>query len=478
MEASLSVPESLRDSRSLEGVASVLVAASGGPDSTALLCEAVELARERELRVEAAHLDHAIRAESVEDLHFVERLCMDLGIPLHTKKFDVPRAAEEEKGNLEAIARRERYAFLLDVAKTRGIEAILTGHTANDQVETMIMNFLRGAGPRGLAGIPEVSEREGILIIRPLRTVYRTEIIEYLNGKGIAWREDRTNADPTYLRNWVRNEMLPRIEKRLPSVRSVLLREGSLFEADERFLESLAEEMLRQEGVDPDEPNLKIPVRRITATQEAIGFRIIRLGLESAGEPVRSCEAVERIWEKIRDGTTTWSMDLPGGIEVKREYETLSFGGETPQEGFGPLVLPVVGGIAIPCAGCRIETRLMDRTEAESFETADSNTCFLDADKITNDLTVRNRRPGDRLEPLGMTGTQKVKDILINAKVPPSRRDLVPIICHEDRPVWVVGYRMDQRFRITEETKRVLRIRVAPLLTKEGLGVVRSSNPL
>jgi tRNA(Ile)-lysidine synthase len=153
-------------------------------------------------------------------------------------------------------------------------------------------------------------------------------------------------------------------------------------------------------------------------------------------------------------------MDLPGGIGVRREYETLSFGGETPLEGFGPITVPLGGEISIPGAGCRIETRLFGRAEVESIETTDSNTCYCDADKIEGELTVRSRRPGDRLEPLGMTGTQKVKDLLINAKVPQSRRDLVPIFCHGDQPIWVAGYRMDQRFRITDETKRVLRIRV------------------
>jgi tRNA(Ile)-lysidine synthase len=452
--------EALRDSRSLVGVGSVLVAASGGPDSTALLCGVVELVSERDLRVEAAHLDHAIRPESAQDRRFVEDLCRDLGVPFHTKTVDVLRAAEEEKENLEAVGRRARYAFLLETAHTRNLEAILTGHTADDTVETMLMNFLRGAGPRGLAGIPEVTEREGILVIRPLRTVRRDQVIEYLKEKGIGWREDRTNADPTFLRNWVRNELLPKVEGKLPAVRSVILREASLFEADERFLDSFAEEILRHEGVDPNASNLKIPVRTITGTQQAIGFRIIRVGLESAGEPVRSCEAIERIWEKIRDGTTTWSMDLPGGIDVRREYEMLSFGGETPQGGFGPISVPLGAEIPIPRAGCRIETRFLDRAEVGSFEAADSMTCFLDAEKLTGELTVRSRQPGDRLEPLGMTGTQKVKDILINAKVPESGRDLVPIFCHENRPVWVVGYRMDQRFRITEETKRVVRIRV------------------
>jgi tRNA(Ile)-lysidine synthase len=383
-----------------------------------------------------------------------------LGVPFHTKRIDVLKASEEEKENLEAVGRRIRYAFLLETAKSRGLEAILTGHTADDSIETMLMNFLRGAGPRGLAGIPELTERSGVLVIRPLRTVYREKVIEYLKEKGIGWREDPTNADAAFLRNWVRNELLPMVERRLPAVRSVMLREAVLFEADESFLDSFAEGLLRSEGVDPSASNLKIPVRTITGTQQAVGFRIIRLGLESAGEPVRSCEAIERIWDKIRDGTTTWSMDLPGGMDVRREYETLSFGGETPFEGFGPITVPLGGEISIPGPGCRIETRLLGRAEIESFETTDSNTCYCDADKIEGELTVRSRRPGDRLEPLGMTGTQKVKDLLINAKVPQSRRDLVPIFCQGDQPIWVAGYRMDQRFRITEETKRVLRIRV------------------
>ncbi|GAB4029574.1 MAG: hypothetical protein Fur0012_04150 [Elusimicrobiota bacterium] len=198
-----------------------LLAVSGGPDSMALLHYFVKKKR----KAVAAHFNHSIRgAESDADEKFVEKFCMENSIPLIKGRADIPALAKARGESLEQAARKERYLFLAKTALKCGARVVCTAHHADDNTETFLLNLLRGTSLSGLAGIPlKRNLSGGIFVFRPLLAVSKSEILSYLKANGVAWREDRTNRDERYLRNWIRKTLLPMLEKKQPRIREHIL---------------------------------------------------------------------------------------------------------------------------------------------------------------------------------------------------------------------------------------------------------------
>lgn len=430
----------------------VVVAVSGGPDSVALLHVLALLARSEGWKLHAAHLHHGIRgpeADADEDL--VVAMAARLGMPLSVSRLDpaVLRGAA-----LEARARRARYAFLHDVARRTGASRIATGHTRDDQAETVLLRLLRGSGARGLSGIQPARE-DGV--VRPLLLASRAEVIEFLGRGKVAFRQDATNHDLRYLRNRVRHEVLPLLRALSPRIDGRLAALADALRADAEWLEASATRARRERNIAPGRPIDRTWLRDLP---EAIRRRVVGAALREGGVPPdRVAGAIVAILDTLREEGATRSVPLRGGNVARVDpAEVRVERGARPEvrSSFDlPLAAPGVThlpdgrsieakvGESGPPAGAR-EDRAERPSGGEGGPPAGHPTAFsacFDAAAIVAPLRVRSRRPGDRIRPRGFGGTRKVQDLLSEALVPPGERDRVPIVVMGEEILWIGGLR-------------------------------------
>jgi tRNA(Ile)-lysidine synthase len=375
---------------------SVVVALSAGPDSTALLSALAALRGIGALaQLWAVHVDHGLRAGSAEDGAWAERTCRALAVPFASVQVRVP------EGNVQAQARAVRYAALRARAGTIGAARIATGHTRTDQAETVLLRLLRGAGARGLAGIPP---RRGALI-RPLIDRSRAEVLAYLADAGLAWREDPTNATPRYARNRVRHQLVPVLERLAPAAERALARSADLLRSDDRALSARARACVDRDGADR---------ARLLEEPRAVRRRAIRLlWRRAAGRRGElSAERVEAVLGRL-GRRAPWRLSLPGGVEARYRYGRLEVVElEAPGAPAAAPPLPLPGPGCYPVPGRRERLRLEVRSPA----------------LVPWPLELRTRRPGDRFRPEGGAGGKKLKAWLIDRKVPRERRDALLVV--------------------------------------------------
>lgn len=449
----------------------VLAAVSGGPDSVALLHLLCAFKNDLDVRLEVAHIEHGIRgAESREDARFVAALADRLGIPFHIKELELGDAARA-KGNLEALAREERYRFLTETARERRLEKIATGHTLDDQAETVLMRLFRGSGRSGLGAMAPVSLRGQATLIRPLIESSREEVETYLAGAGLAYRIDRTNFDPALLRNWLRLEMLPRLKEKIdPAVARRLARLADIARGEDEVLDRLARE--RMAGIiEGDSLLLREPLLN---EPEAMQRRIVRLWLEKVRGGLKRIgfDHVEAVLDLIAAGPPQGRVAIPGGLEVARFYEKLAIERKARRSAVSytyPIV-PGAGVYQIAEAGMTISTSV--RPAARLPETVFE--AVFDIAALPEKLTIRNFRPGDRFQPLGLTGHKKVKDLFIDKKVPLQARRTVPLLVAGDDILWIAGYGRSRIAPVTSRTRKVLTVAATPTKSATGLKNSRS----
>ncbi len=364
--------------------ARLLVGVSGGADSVALL----HLLVEKGCRPHVCHLNHRWRgAEADADAEFVRALAGKLKLPVTIKARKV--------GPTEDAARKARHEFFHECAKATGIHTLALAHTADDQAETILLRLIRGAGPTGLAGMAAEREFGKLHVVRPLLNISRSEIVEYLQARGLAWREDASNRDVRFLRNRVRHVLLPLLEREFnPGIRRVLLRTA---------------EVLRAEAA-ADEPT--------SAQRREIRRRLGPLGFKQ----------VEEVRKRIGG---EWEVKLTGRTVVEEL------------------------GLVLECAD---SSALFRKRQSASKLAHSKEECF-DADALGRSLTIRTWRAGDRFQPLGMQKHKKLQDFFVDEKVPRNERASVPLLCAADgRIAWVVGYRIAESFKVTPETRHVVRL--------------------
>lgn len=438
----------------------VLVAVSGGPDSTALLIVASRLVPALGWRLAAAHFDHRLRGplEAAADEAFVREVAGALGLPVVCGKGDVARSARRNRLSLEDAARRLRYRFLARAARDAGAVAVLLGHTRDDQAETVLLHMLRGSGLDGLAGMRPRSPwptGAGPQALRPLLEVGRWETERYCRELGLAPRRDATNEIPLAYRNRVRHEVMPRLRRINPQAAAALARMADAVALDAAHLRAEAEDAWRRLG-QRQEGAVFLPAGGLSELDLAIRARVLRLAFRvltrSSGD--LAAAHVRSLLSVLKKGRGR--VSLPRGVtaSVTAQGVTLRKGAEVPNKGLPETTLNIPGVTAV--GPWEVETAIMpppsDVRAAGAFE------AYLDAGAIEEPLVVRSRRPGDRLRPLGLGGEKKVQDILVDARVPVEERDSVPMLCDAKGVVWVVGHRLDQRAAVTGATKRVVRV--------------------
>jgi tRNA(Ile)-lysidine synthase len=440
-----------------------VVGVSGGADSTALLVLLVRLATKLGIDVRAAYFDHQLRGgkASAQELGAVEALADKLNVPLSLGSGDVKAHARERKTGIEEAARVMRYSFLAKTAREYDARTVAVGHTADDQVETVLMHILRGSGLAGLAGMSPLSPwpftDNELRLVRPLLEVRRSETEAYCREAGLEPLEDTSNRSSRYRRNVVRNEVLPLLREHVPGVDENILRLARVAESEQRSLQRKVNGILgRAARTEGGAIRLSLGELREAPPEllpEVMRLAVARLLGESRDFGERHLRAMSEAVTKPA-GT---SLNLPRGLGLLVDYEEIRLsrigaGRETES-------LPVEGvELEVPgytkAGDWRIEA-VIDTTSGRPEE----GEARVDADSLRGKLIVRRRKAGDRYRPLGLAGEKKLQDILVDAKVPRWGRDALPVVCDEEGIVWVAGYRIDERVKVTGSTRRVLRLR-------------------
>ena len=438
----------------------VLVAVSGGADSTALLEVLITLRPDYDLDLHVAHLNHMLRPDAAEDAEFVRTLAAERDLPVVVESVDVRALAKSRKLSVEEAARNARREFLLRTAEAAHVQRIALGHHADDRVETVLMRILRGTGVDGLAGIRPVS----LPFIRPFFDATRAQIEAYLHERGLPYREDPSNRDPAFLRNRIRHELVPLLENVQPGFRAAVLRLSELAWKDRSYL-LMQSAMLLSRKVLVEHSAGRVVLRLASLSRiesPAMRWRVVRDALRFFPGGAADIEQthIEAILRLAAHGKAGDRIHLPRGLTAERGYGVLilRIGEASADEPVGEFVLEVPGETNAASLDVTIVAELLPRAAALPPFEEPPNVAQLDSDAVTLPLTLRTWRRGDRFTPLGMTGSVKLHDFFVNRKVPRDQRRRVPIVTAGNEIAWVVGMRINDRFKVTDATTTVLRL--------------------
>ena len=447
----------------------VLVAVSGGRDSVVLLRLLVLLVPEYGLRLTVGHFNHGLRGEEADgDADFVHQLARQMGVATAFGKIAKGIYQRHRGRSVEEIAREERYRFLETTAASCEANRIATGHHRRDQAETVLIRLVRGCGLEGLRGIPPV--REG-RIIRPLLFATKHEIDDFLRQEGLPCREDSSNQNIRYLRNRIRQGLLPELEKRYnPRMEEGLARLAEIVRRDDDYLRSVAAEILQslcvKSGMD-----VYIPLAPFKKLHEALQARVVKALLEACSEAAgrvghRHVEAVLSLCQ--RKATQRGRLNLPCAITVTKEGEILRVRKDAGRQSLRvtdekrmadnayayPVTVP--GAVPVPEVGKTFRFAWTESPDWQEFR-EEPSVVYLAEEGMIPPLVLRNFRPGDRITPLGMKGTKKVHDVFIDQKIPRDKRGEIPLLADADSVLWIAGRMISERVKVTDRSLKVLK---------------------
>src|ERR1035438_4648637 len=439
------------------------VAVSGGADSVCLLHVLRDLAPRWNLRLTVLHLDHQLRGEeSCQDAAFVRDLSSALDLPFELQETDVAALCRETGENLEQAARAARLAFFQRLTQAGTVNRIATGHTRSDQAETVLFRFLRGSGTAGLAGIRPVT---GDGIVRPLLEIDRPEIERYLRERGIAWRNDSTNASAAFARNRIRHELLPQLTRDWnPAMAETLAHTANWAQAEETYWEhELARLAPAHLILAP--PALLLQVDALAALPLAVVRRLVRRAVEWAKGDLRGIgfEHLAGVLELAASAEGHGRLQIPG-LDVFRSFGWLRLAPpalDNLDNRNYRLPLPVPGAVQLPGQQTVLLTELFENTNVTETAEGVYNGWVgcLDWNRISGSLEVRNWRPGDQYQPVGHSGAEKIKVLFHKARVPLWERRHWPVVTVGDAILWARRFGPAAGFAANPGTSPVLSIR-------------------
>ncbi len=459
------------ETRYINRATPIIIGVSGGPDSLAL----AHFLYQHSFSIIMAHLDHKIRRESDEDASFVQAAADSWSVPCYVKRVDVYKMAMEMKESLEEAGRKVRYQFLFELAHQHNARAVIVGHTADDQVETMLMHLLRGAGLNGLKAMPYASVLpewdETIPLMRPLLYTWRTEVLNYCVEHGLNPRMDTSNEDNSFFRNRIRNELIPFLKTYNPNVKQALLYSNLTLKDDHDWLQQeliMAWEILKPEYEEQAvwfnrdkflafpsgaQRNLlrKIIALLIPHTRD-ISFGTVQTGLQFIEKPTQTQQVT------LEQGLILRMLEKRIILSCNPAAALIS------QEGvlqvFSHTVEMTVPGEVQLKHGKRIFAESIPFAEVQKHPNWNNpDHAFLDRGKIVGSLSVRPAEIGERFCPLGMEGKSiKLSDFWTNNKLPREVRKNWPVLSHEDEIIWLPGFRISHAYRISAATTEVIHI--------------------
>jgi tRNA(Ile)-lysidine synthase len=433
---------------------SVLIGLSGGPDSVALLRLLATLRKRLRLSLAAVYVNHQLRPRAAaKEERFCQELCHRHAIDLTLVSEDIATLGKKRKLGIEEAAREFRYGLFEFMAEEDGHDRIALGHHADDQAETILFRIIRGTGPDGLAGIPVKRDK----YIRPLLGVTKQDILDYLKKLGQAYCEDRSNRDITYSRNFIRQKLLPSIRERLnPEVDRSLLSLSEIAAAESQFLERSVDRAIRKAVQISPGGKFILDLHIVCSYDDWLRRRLLRRCVRklsgTASAPSR--EVIERLSGLVQGRSK--AVSLPDGLRAVRVDDRLVL--RAARAGSFEHALKLDGRTRVSVPALSFRTKLSEYSGEPVDKARRSKRVEVDWDRIEPPLTVRSVRPGDRFQPLGLAGTKKVGNYLTDCKVPTIFRDETVLVCDQIGIVWLVGYEIDERVKITRGTRKVLSI--------------------
>jgi tRNA(Ile)-lysidine synthase len=480
MEILAAIRRAVAKNELIECNSTVIVGVSGGADSLCLLHALNTLAPKYDWRLHVAHLDHQLRgAEARADADFVHDIAQHWGLPHTIDSRDVHGFARHHKLSLEEAARQVRYGFLREVALAQHSETIAVAHNADDQTESVLMHFLRGSGLAGLRGMQSKmlisdlrllndrssNQQSKIYLVRPLLEISRASIEDYCQQHDLHPRVDATNADTTYFRNRLRHELLPVLETYNPQIRSILRRTADVGAAEYDILQAHTNFAWDMTVVVESAP--AITFNLLLWREQPIGVQraLLRRAIQQLRPPLRDIDFghITDAIDILRRAQTGDQVTLPQNLMIEVSYNTFTLSPreefaqpDWPQlpEGLASLAINVPGMTPLPESAWQLEAEIL----TGKVEPTGGFTALLDAETLPGPLIMRPRTSHDQFHPQGMPSPLRLKDWLINAKVPRAIRDRLPLIACSDHIVWVPGFRVGQPFLVTEKTQRMIKL--------------------
>ncbi len=479
------VQHAIQSAKLIDPEDTVVVGVSGGPDSLCLLHVLHQLAPDLRLRLHVAHLNHGLRgAEADADAAFVKETAAAWGLPVRVERADVAALAQQAGMSLEEAARHARYRFLAEEARRVGARIIAVGHTADDQAETVLMHFLRGSGLAGLRGMQPASDHgfwtpevelgattRTVVLVRPLLSVTRVDVLDYCVEQGLTPRFDRSNEDTTFFRNRLRHELLPLLETYNPQIRRILLNSAVILAGDYEQLRGQLLAAWSEVVLSESSKLLVVDLARFRVLPASLQRGVLREAVNRLRRSLRDVGFVhvENALQLLHEGHAGDRMTLPAGLEVVLGYAQLAIGdaglelpaGDVPQLS-QPWLLLVVPGVA-RLGGWTIEATILSPAALPPVWESNDDPwqAWLDADVLGAEIRLRPRAQGERFQPMGLGGHSKpLAEFFTNAKVPAPSRDRWPLLVTADDAIaWVCGLRVDERVKVTAATQRVLHVR-------------------
>ena len=437
----------------------ILVAVSGGADSVVLLDVLNRLKDAFSLKLVVAHFDHGLRPRDDEDeTRFVATLADAMDLPFVTEKALTPPGGNGM--SLEEAARDLRYEFLYGAKAAHGAQKIALGHTLDDQAETVLMRLLRGSGIRGLSGIPPVRHPD---IVRPLIEVTRREIEGYLAHRNLKHITDPSNLEKRHLRNRIRLELLPQLKTYQPGIVRILGQTAEIMRNETRWMAREAMEWIEGAVTVSETGDQSLPLEAFAKLAPALQSRVIRRIISRLQGGLRRIHLrhIDAV-KGLTRGLPQKRLNLPNGVRVIRTYDILLFTQQSEEKYKGfHVMLEGPGVFSIDAVPCTVTIEELKTKTIPEIKDMSPWIAHLDGDRVTYPLVMRCFAPGDRFVPLGMTGHKKLKDFFVDQKIPTHLRKRIPLLCRGEDLVWVCGLRLDERFKVRPETKKIVRISLA-----------------
>jgi tRNA(Ile)-lysidine synthase len=459
----------------------LVVAISGGADSLCLLHLLHQLCGTDQAypytHLHVAHLNHQLRGSAGEkDAAAVVHIAGEWGLPVTIGTEDVPALAAREHLSLEDAARRARYRFLRSVAQG---QPIAIAHHKDDQVETLLLHWLRGGGITSMIGLQPRQQD----IIRPLLAVSHADTLAYCAEHGLTPIEDASNSDTRFLRNRIRHELLPLLEEINPGMRSTLLRTAEVMQVDAAWIETQIDNCWSDVVLDERGGRIRLRLPTLHALPLSLQRHLLRrvtaqLCTGQSPLELRHYKLIEQLMQRD-EAAEQATLHLPERLRVTRVHEELIFELENNEQTgkvdtlSEPLLLPVPGQIPLPGTTCTIRADILEGSALHTVRAALHQNdwkhvwdalsptpfvVYIDGASVGDTLVVRGRKPGDRMRPLGMTQEKKVQDILIDKHVARTERQRIPLFFSQEHCIWIAGICIDDRVRLTAQTQRIIRL--------------------
>lgn len=450
----------IKDNNLIQNNDKILVALSGGPDSVCLLHVLHSLKIELNLTIGVAHINHMLRGdESIGDESYVKKLCENLSIPCYIERIDIDVVSKELGISHEMAGRDERYKFFQSISNKYGYNKVAIAHNVNDQAETVIMRMMRGTGLEGLGGIRAKRDKN---IIRPILSLSRDEIETYCDEKELEPRIDKTNLENVYSRNKVRLDILPYMKEHFNSdIIQTLNRMAGVLQKDDEYISQQCNKSF--EEYCKIESKCLIIDKKIFELHDAVVTRVIKKALIDYSGKYTNFEMkhIYDVIDLVKKGTNK-RIDLPNDIIAENIYDDihLKYRENKIEKKNDEIFISKeeLANNTFSFMNYIVNIEVINKKNNIEFSNNDLIKHF-DYDNIVDGIIIRTRKDGDKIRPLGMKGNKKLKDIFINSKVPKDDRDIVPITCFDNSIAWIVGYKVSEDYKVTEKTKKIIKIR-------------------